>query len=182
MQFQHTTSQRRALQRCTCRAHFEYKPYGLSRSYGIGGIPTLARWNAATFSSPLIHHRDCVLFRESRETKQFGLRMSFSGPLLQGAIQAAMSMGHGSGGFSISPSLTFNYVISSDTGPFKLTNTHFRVCGVSVADLRATFELRRQQLLRLYQGGNASPGDVDEEGKTVMHVSLIQVSVRFRLG
>lgn len=174
MQSEHTDSQRRFLQRCTCRALFRYRRYGHSIVYGKKGISMLAPWNVVTFSSSLIHHRDCVLSRESQETKQFGLRIAFGGPLLRGAIHAAMSMTRGSGGFSLSPALTFNYVVPSNTGQFKLLNSSlgYALRWAPAADVRTAFEFRRRELLRLYQEGKASPSDVDENGETVMHVSL----------
>ena len=99
-----------------------------------------------------------------------------------------MSMTRGSGGFSISPALTFNYVVSSDTEPFKLLDrpfgfdpVKFFYCGLSTADVRATLDLVRRKLFRLYQEGNASPSDVDENGNTVMHVRhWCKHSVRFK--
>lgn len=81
-----------------------------------------------------------------------------------------MSMTRGSGGFSLSPALTFNYVVRSDTGPFKVLNMSFKY-GMSAADVRTVFDFKRQELIRLYQEGKASRGDVDEDGNTVMHVS-----------
>ena len=171
IQSQHANPQRQTLQHCTCRTRVKYRPWRKSM---------LAPWSAASFSSFLTHHRDCMLSRESRETKQFGLRISFSGPLLQGAIQAAMSMTRYSGGFSLSPALTFNYVVSSDSGPFKLLNYSFRCDLISAADARAALDFQRQALNRIYREGNASPGDVDENGNTVMHVSFgCEIFVRF---
>ena len=170
IQSQCTNPQRRRMKHCTCRVLFKYKPYREWRLYENEKRPLLARWSAATFSSLLTHHRDCMLSRESQETKEFGFRISFSGPLLQGAIQAAMSMTRGSGGFSLSPVLTFNYVVRSGTGPFKLFENPFQYRWKSAADICAALDFRRKELIRLYQEGNASPGDVDEDGNTIMHV------------
>ena len=172
LQSQRTNSQRRPFQQCTCRALFKYKPYSQSRSYKNEKWSMLAGWSANSFSSTLTHHRDCMLSRESRKTKQFGFRMSFSGPLLRGALQAAMSMTRGSGGFSLSPALTFSYIVRSDTGPFKFFDKTLPIRQVSAADACAKFDFQRQELVRLYQQGNSSPSDVDEYGNNVLHVSL----------
>ena len=83
-----------------------------------------------------------------------------------------MSMTRGSGGFSLSPVLNFNYVVRSGTGPFKLFQSAFQYKLETTADVYAALDFQRQELIRLYQEGNASPGDVDENGDTVMHVSL----------
>ena len=81
-------------------------------------------------------------------------------------------MTRGNGGFSLSPGIAYNYVVCSGTGPFKLMNTSFGFDAVSAAEVRATLHSQRQELIRLYKEGKASPGDVDEDGNTVMHVSL----------
>ena len=110
-----------------------------------------------------------MLSRISQETKEFGFRISFTGPLLQGAIQAAMSMTRGSGGFSLSPALAFNHVVRSDTGPFQFLN----FSGMSSIEhiVRNKLDFNKEKLVYLYQQGNASPSDVDENGDTVLHVS-----------
>ena len=163
-------NERRSPRRCMCRPIFKYKSYGHSRLYDENSL--LSRWGAAGFSSSLNHRRDCVLFLESKECKQFGLRISFSGPFLMGAIQAAMSMTRGFGRFSISPSLSFNSVVPSNSEQFRLLHFDFDNKEMSVADVRTNFEFRRQEILRQYQEGNASPYDIDENGNNVMHVSL----------
>lgn len=93
-------------------------------------------------------------------------------------MQAALSMTRGAGGFSISPTLTFSYVVPSGSGAFKLLDFDSTFCRdlalnkISPADIRAEFEIRTQGILRLYQEGQSSPSDVDENGNTVMHVSF----------
>ena len=171
-QSKHTQAPTRSSQRCTCRAFFKYKPYSPSRSYRSGDNSTPSLWNATTFSSRLVHRQDCLLFNNAQETKKLGLRVSFSGTLLQGAIEAALSMTRGYGGFSISPVLSFNIVVPSDTGPFKILGFCFNNGTFSAADMRATFEFKIRELVQLYQDRKASPGDIDENGNTIMHVSL----------
>ena len=171
IQSQHTSSQRRPLQHCTCPALFKHTPDSHSRSYNNKRKLMPARCNMATFSSTLTHRRDCILSRESQETKQFGVRISFSGPLLQGAIQAAMSMTRGSGGFSFSPVLAFNYVVRSDTVPFGILGISYGSIMLSPANALVRLDSQKRELMRLYDGGNASPHDVDENGNTILHVS-----------
>lgn len=124
------------------------------------------------FSSTLIHRQDCVLFSKAQETKKVGLRVSFSGPLLQGAIEAALSMTRGYGGFSISPILSFGRIVPSGSGSFKIFDIGFNDAKEFAVDICATFEFRKREVLRLYRERKASPGDIDENGNTVMHVSL----------
>ena len=80
-------------------------------------------------------------------------------------------MTRGAGGFSINPTLAFNSIVPSDSGPFKIMNTSFTF-DASAADMQATFAFKKRELLHLYQQGKASPRDIDENGNTVMHVSL----------
>ena len=173
MHSRHMHAHSRSHQRCTCRVLYKYKPYGRSTLFRDGGKSTPARWNAASFASTLVHRRDCALFNETQEAKQFGLRISFCGSLLQGAVQVAMSMTRGSGGFSISPVLAFDRIVSSNTAPFRILNFSFNG-KTTAADMQATFDFRKKELLRLYQEGKASPRDIDENGNTVMHVSLLR--------
>lgn len=173
MQSQKWNPYPRSSQRCTCRALYKYNPLGRSWSYKKRTGLTPARMNAGTFASTLVHRQDCELFCKNQATKQFGLRLSFSGQLIQGAVQAAMSITRGSGGFSISPTLTFNYIVPSRTGPFKILDFCFDH-KTSAADMQITFEFRKQELLRLYQEDKASPSDVEENGRTVMHVGYQQ--------
>ncbi len=166
----------RSFQRCTCRTLTKYKPYRGPKSLRTEGSAS-ARWNAATVASTLVHRRNCPLFNDAEETKQFGLRFSFSGPLLRGVIQAAISMTRGAGGFSISPMLAFNPIVSSGTGAFKIMDIiRYSFQNIPpLVDMQATFTSQKQQLLRLYQEGKASPRDIDEDGNTVLHVRLDEV-------
>lgn len=166
---------RQRLQSCTCRALRTAKSYGLQDPYGAGNTSRL-RWNVTTSLNSLTHHKDCVCFQNCQNSTEIGLRVAFSGFFLHGAIQAAMSMTHGSGGFSISPALMFNYVVSSDTGPFLLFNTPLVDIvspDVTSVDIRIALEVRKRKLVQLFHQGKASPRDVDENGNTVMHVSLL---------
>lgn len=171
LQSQHLNLRSRSLQRCTCRALTKYRPLGKLKSYRYQKDSAARQWNAATFASTLVHRRDCPLFEEAEETKQFGFRVSYSGPLLAGTIQAAMSMTRGSGGFSISPMLAYNPTVSSDAAAFKILDIRFGYW-TPAADMQATFTFRKQELSRLYLEGKASPRDMDEEGNSVLHVSL----------
>ena len=158
----------RPFQPCTCRALFKYKPLFRSRSYNMDGKNlTAAQWNAGFFTNTLVHRPGCP---EVQEEKQIGLKISFGGCLIQGAIQAAMSMTRGAGGFSISPILAFSPVVPSGTGPFRVFRMVDELEEIHASDLRTAFRSWTQELLQLYQAGKASPRDVDEEGNNIMHV------------
>ncbi len=170
-QLQPMKARSRSPQRCTCRPLIKYKPYRGPSSLRVEGS-ALPRWNTATLASTLVHRRDCPFFNDAEESKQFGLRISFSGPLLRGVIQAAISMTRGAGGFSISPILAFTPTVSSGTGAFKIIESIGFPDRASAVDIQAFFTFKIQQLLRLYQEGKASPRDIDEDGNTVLHVRL----------
>ncbi|KAL8916695.1 MAG: hypothetical protein Q9172_006187 [Xanthocarpia lactea] len=138
-------------------------------SYNMNGKNlTAAKWNAGSFTSTLVHRPGCA---EAQEEKQIGLKISFSGRLIQGAIRAAMSMTRGAGGFSISPMLAFSPVVPSGTGPFRVIRTFGHRDEVHASDLPTPFGSWTQELLQLYQAGKASPRDLDEEGKNIMHIA-----------
>lgn len=86
-------------------------------------------------------------------------------------------MTRGAGGFSIGPALMFNYVVSSKTGPFLLFSTPLHdnadYRDVTPADIRRALEVRKRKLVQLFHQGKASPSDVDENGNSVMHVSVL---------
>ncbi|KAL8858973.1 MAG: hypothetical protein Q9178_004454 [Gyalolechia marmorata] len=166
---QNMNTRSRPVQPCTCRALFKYKPLIRSRSYNMDGKNlAAAKWNAGSFTSTLVHRPGCA---EAQEEKQIGLRISFSGRLIQGAIQAAMSMTRGAGGFSISPVLAYSPVVPSGTGPFRVIRMVDDREEIHASDLRTALGSWTQELLQLYQAGKASPRDVDGEGNNIMHIA-----------
>ncbi|KAI9703670.1 MAG: hypothetical protein M1836_007440 [Candelina mexicana] len=155
--------------RCTCRTYYKYKSYGHLRSYGNAWDLKPARWIATLFTSTLTHHQNCSLFGEL-QAKHFGLRLTLNGSLLQGTVEAAMSMTRGPGGCSISPTLAFNHVVPSNAGAFKLLKFPFKF-EISAAGMQKALDVRKQKLLHLYQERKASPRDINENGDTVMHLA-----------
>lgn len=101
------------------------------------------------------------------------MRLSYSGPLLAGALLISMSMTRGSGGFSISPTLAFSPTVPHDAPAFKAVECLTFSKSTSAFDMEAAFEFRKQELSRLYGDRKASPYDLDEFGNTVLHVRLL---------
>ncbi|KAI9726270.1 MAG: hypothetical protein M1835_003774, partial [Candelina submexicana] len=120
------------------------------------------------YTSTLTHHRDCNHFWDLEEERNFELRISFNGFLLQGTVEAAMSMTHSPGGCSIGPMLAFSRFVPSDAGAFKLPSVHYHH-EISAAEMQEAFCVRKQKLLHLFQQRKASPRDIDENGDTIMH-------------
>ena len=162
----------RFLQRCTCRTSTMYKPLRNPASYRYREYSSPRRWNTAITTSQLVHRQGCPLFTKVEEAKQFGFRLSYSGPLLAGTIQASFTMTRGHGGFSISPTLAFNPIVSSDALAFKAIDISFLNI-TSSTEMQEMFAFRKQALSCLYLEGKASPRDIDEEGNTVLHVSFL---------
>ena len=119
------------------------------------------------------HRRNCPLFGQDEEAKRAGIWVSYSGPLVRGAIEAAISITRGSGGLSITPTLAFIPTVPSNSAAFEALNINiYRVS--TAAEMQAVLLSGRHELLRLYQEGKASPRDLDEDGNTVLHVSVFR--------
>lgn len=106
--------------------------------------------------------------------KQYGMRLSYSGPLLAGALLISMSMTCGSGGFSISPTLAFSPTVPFNAPAFEVIDFRFPE-SYSAFDVEAACQFAKQELSRLYRDGKASPYDLDEEGNTILHVRFLFV-------
>ena len=122
---------------------FCYRKYSRRRLQQSCGNSQHSAWNLNSFSRTIKHHKQCILSHSLQESKEFGLGLSFSGRLLQGAIKVAMSMTCGTGGSSISRGLTFNYVIPSCTGPFALLKFDF--WKMPTADICLSIEMQKKR-------------------------------------
>ncbi len=84
-------------------------------------------------------------------------------------------MTRGFGGSAISREYAFKCynIVRPNTGAFKLLDHDIQLDPETPAtDLEVVLESKKQGLMRLFQERKASPGDVDENGDTLMHVSL----------
>ncbi|KAL9118762.1 MAG: hypothetical protein Q9187_004691 [Circinaria calcarea] len=159
----------RARQRgCLCRTQSNYGSLRKAQRYRWDDRSTKNSWNANLHSSLRIHRRDCPLYDEIESERLVGMSISYCGTLLMGAIRASISMTRGAGGFSISPSLTFSPVVPSTAPAFALLNIRF-TRDTTVNDMQQTYNIRLQQLSRLYSERKASPHDTDQDGNTVLH-------------
>lgn len=126
-------------------------------------------WNAILLSSLRIHRQNCPFYNGFEREQLVGLNISYCGPFIAGAIKASVSMTHGAGGFSLSPNLTFYPVVPSNAPAFALLDFQFTHT-TTVSDMQECFDMRTQQLSRLYSERGASPYDTDLNGNTVLHV------------
>ena len=78
-------------------------------------------------------------------------------------------MTRGAGGFSISLSLIFSPVVPSTAPVFVFLNIRFTE-HTTANDMHEAYNIRLQQLSRLYSERKASPHDTDPDGNTVLYV------------
>jgi hypothetical protein len=78
----------------------------------------------------------------------------------------------GAGGYSISPSLSCDRVVSSDSPIFRLIDDNFsNLVRMKGERLTEHVDILLRSIEQLYQDGKASVHDVDEEGNNIVHVS-----------
>lgn len=119
------------------------------------------------------HRSDCPSYQEAEHSRQLSIRLAYSGVLLAGAIQASLSITSGSGGYSISPLLSFTSIVPCDAPAFRIFDTDIPET-LFASDLEATFASRLRELSRLYSSRKANPRDVDKDGNNVLHVGVVQ--------
>lgn len=166
-----TNSKPRPFQRCICRPSTAHIPPNALRWRRRSAARTSGCLDAAIFGGAVVHQRDCPFFGQFDVEKQFGMRLSYSGPLLARALLISMSMTRGSGGFSMSPTLAFSPTVPSHAPAFKALECLIFSKSTSAFDMEAKFEFTKQELSRLYRDGKASPYDLDEYGNTVLHMA-----------
>ena len=81
----------------------------------------------------------------------------------------------GAGGYSISPNLSCDRVVSSHSPVFQqlIHDTQVHLCITKGARLTRNVDILIRSIGQLYQDNKASAHDVDEKGNTIFHVSLL---------
>ncbi|KAL9130116.1 MAG: hypothetical protein Q9175_007111 [Cornicularia normoerica] len=122
------------------------------------------------------HSVTCPLYIGIKATTTVGLKMAYYGRLLANTVRATVSVTAGAGGFSISPCLKFRALVPGDSPAFNLLNSERVMYRFGSRPLSQTneickyFESALQQLYELFTDGAASPTDMDEDGRTLLHV------------
>ena len=121
------------------------------------------------------HSIECPLYPNTQKTKSVKIRCMLPTWFLSRMIDYTFSITSGAGGFAISPQLTTIRIVHGDYSPA------FSQVGL-LRDLMIQHDKKGAvQLLDdiigglrgLFCAGYASPFDVDEDGRTLFHVSYI---------
>ena len=120
------------------------------------------------------HSSECPLYPSTQKTDSVRITCMLTALFLSRVIEYAFIITSGAGGFAISPQLTVLRVV--DNGGSAM----WEVESLVYSAIRAKGEESAQRLedgigrLRsLFCAGQASPFDVDPEGRTLLHVSHI---------
>lgn len=152
--------------RCSCRPS--------TYSFKLNGAPGFQKcrqdWGAMLNTSSVNHRKECPLSGYSKSENLLKIRLWYCGRILAQVVEASIHLTRGAGGFSISPNLSFRCVVPSDSVAFKLVKEmmgQFHCHGEQQQILDDGIEA----LTRLFQGGKASPRDVDVNGNSLLHVN-----------
>ena len=154
----------RSLRRaCTCRG----RTMRSESSYTIGWLRLLAR-----SESVIDHYRSCPLWnpKPSKESKELGLEHAKS--VFGATLRLGVKLTRDAGNLSIGPLLTLRGVVRNDSPVFALftcTTVHQHKRG-----LGEYMDYASKRMLQLFndKASHCHPGDVDEYGRTVLHVGV----------
>ena len=119
------------------------------------------------------HSNNCPLYRKSQKTQSVNIRCMLPTWFLRGMIEYTFSIPSGAGGFAISPQLTVIRVVDGDRSPAFLQVRAAKEALNMRREERAVHRLRDviENLRESFSAGDASPFDVDQYGRTLLHVS-----------
>ncbi|PMD67703.1 uncharacterized protein K444DRAFT_606604 [Hyaloscypha bicolor E] len=112
------------------------------------------------------HDKHCPYYVRSSKKSSFGARITVLNWFLAKAIEISFNHSEGAGGSSMSPTLTLRSLVRNDSPAFTLLNRNeVRKYWANKNYLRQSLE----QILKLFQEGEASPYDVDKKGRNLLH-------------
>lgn len=86
----------------------------------------------------------------------------------------------GEGSYGISPNLSCDRVVSSNSPIFELiTKMEYCFYGAERTSLTEMIDTMIRSIGQLYRDGKASAHDVDEEGNSILHVSYLASYIAF---
>lgn len=153
--------------RCTCKD-----------VYKSGGSWRVTSSFEVTTKSTKSHRRTCPQNNDFliHHTSVVGMRAVLGG-FLSRVVEVSVSLTRGAGGFSISPNLTLKSMIRDNSPAFDLFPESHGFTFASQRGLSGAFAAHTdrclQQLKEIYSGGEASPYDIDYNGRTVLQVGSV---------
>ena len=124
------------------------------------------------------HSYECPFYKKTRKTQSVRIRCMLPTWVLRRMIDYTFSITSGAGGFAISPQLTVVRVVNMWDSPayiqvHELYTNSWLEAEQGVAHCLENAENAMENLRRFFCTGYASPFDVDQEGRTLLHVSHI---------
>lgn len=166
------SSSRRSFRRRVCFC--PPSAYSLEYRHSHQSQPHGPVWGARFNSSAVVHHKGCALFKYGERDKSRNLRVVYCGRFIARAIRMSIDLTWGAGGYSISPNLSCDRVVSCQSSIFQLLKEYKYFQFITTA---ATLTEKIESLMRsiggLYRDGKASVHDVDEGGDNILHVSCL---------
>lgn len=150
---------------CTCR----------SSTYSIGfqnpGRLRYSRrmWSGRLNAFNLSHRKDCELFKPFKKETSLHLKLMYYSGVIAGVVNASFQLTRGAGAFSLSPSLSCIRVVPHKSPAFELITLH--MFDIVCPGILLTSDVVIWKLRELFQDGRASPGDVNPDGQSLLHVS-----------
>ncbi|KAL8352238.1 hypothetical protein RB601_002514 [Gaeumannomyces tritici] len=146
---------------CTCTAQVQVQVSQPRRYFG-------SLWLQSEES--VVHHRDCPLWYLSRRRRTFRVNFSAFGFAVYGPIEVENSPFYWLKQLHIDPKLSFTSVVPFGSPAFQMVKNFLIQPRSRYAEL-ADDPVRQleRQLLELFQRGEASPTDVDPDGKNLLH-------------
>ncbi len=151
--------------RCTCRARITNNKFRSTYEYNKRN--RLRPFALFSLSSAFTHNWNCPMFVLSESSRSVGFRFVYTGPWFGSAMEMTVSFIKRAGVYSISPSLSVRAVVPSDSPAFAAADE--MVHRYRQTDFVESFVSKIQSI---FQSRAASPYDVDEDGNTLLHVSL----------
>lgn len=130
-------------------------------------------WGAKFTSSTVIHHKRCALSKDDEREKSWKLRIVYCGNVIAQAVTMSINLRWGAGGYSISPNLSCDRLVSCDSPIFKMLEQNRSIVWWGSARMTKTIDDMIEIIGKLYQCGKASVHDVDEKGNNAIQVSYL---------
>lgn len=117
------------------------------------------------------HHITCPYYLNTVHSTRIGVGTRFISTLLSRVVEGTISGTFGDGGISITPSLSLRFVYHPDSPAFQLLD-QLPTYGQNKTAMKMSPEDLRAEMHSLLQTRRASPYDVDQDGRTLLHVSF----------
>jgi hypothetical protein len=117
------------------------------------------------------HYESCPYYLHTERSMQIGVSSKIFSTLLSRVVEGTFSATIGTSGYSITPALSLRHIFRPSSPAFQLLDRlptgigEKAISDISPEDMRA-------QLQRLFRCREASPFDVDEKGRTLLHVCI----------